>query len=235
MVEKLLKYQETDAKLREIEKTLLESEERKKAAIAKKYIEGVTDSVNKLDDRAAELLSAFEQATKEQIRLQEQESEIANALDESADEKAVAFLVKKAEELIGKIKALGDKASKIEKEIQDLYKEYQSIIKKTKAAQEQYNEFYPKYKELQNKFKEEKAGIEKDLDALKAKVDGALMERYLKKRNVDKIYPVIYEVRGGVCGNPRCNMELSAVEIDKLKKGEVIECGNCGRMIFQSK
>ncbi len=231
MVEKLLNYQKADAELREIEKSLSESVERKKAMSAKKYIDGVVENVNKLDDRAAELLSAFEQAINEQLKLKEQEEELSHALDESEDEKAVSYLLKKAEELISKIKALGEKASKIEKEIQAVYKEYVTIRNTTKVAQEQYNEYGNKYSELKKQVKDKKEGIEKQLEKLKNEVAPELMERYLRKRNSDKMYPVVFEARGNACG--ACNMELPANELNKLKKGEVIECGNCGRMIYQ--
>ena len=40
MIKALLAYQEQDAKLRDIEKTLSNSEERKKAVTAQKYLEG---------------------------------------------------------------------------------------------------------------------------------------------------------------------------------------------------
>ena len=83
--------------------------------------------------------------------------------------------------------------------------------------------------------KEEKASVEKELESLKAKVDPALMEMYLKKRNDSKIYPVVFAVSGEYCG--ACSTELSMSEKEKLKRGEIIECGNdkCGRLIYQEK
>ena len=57
------------------------------------------------------------------------------------------------------------------------------------------------------------------------------MERYLKKR-ANKIFPVVYAVSNKVCG--ACNMELSMSELNKLKNGEVIECDQCGRILYQA-
>ena len=230
MIEQLLAYQKADANLKEIEKTLSESVERKKAMSAKKYLDGVVENVNKLDDRAAELVFAYEQATQEQIKLKEQEQELARALDEASDDNAVNYLIKKVEELISKIKALGKKATMIENEIQSILKEYSTIKNTSKAAQAQYSEYGVKYNELKKSLKEKKDAVDAQLETLKKKVDPALMERYLKKRS-DKMYPVIYEVRGNSCG--ACNMELPAVELNKLKKGEVVDCSNCGRMIYK--
>lgn len=230
MIQALLNYQTTDAELKKIEKTLADSEERKKAVSAKKYLEGVEDNVNKLDDRAKELIVAYETATNEQIKLKEQEAVLRESLDTVSDEKEAAYLIKKAEELIAKIKALGSKASKIAEEIQAVIKEYSTIKATTKAAQVQYKENLEKYNALKESVKAKKEEVEKKLAQLKTKVDGALMEKYLKKR-ADKIYPVVFAVKGNVCG--ACNMELAMSEMNKLKNGDVIECGLCGRLLYQ--
>lgn len=232
MIQALLDYQKTDAKLRDIEKKLSGSEERKKAMTAKKYLEGVEENVNKLDVRAGELVAAYEKTNQEQEKLKEQEVEISEALNSLEDEKEASFLIKKAEELIARIKNLTAKANKISEEIQAVIKEYQTIKNTTKAAQVQYNENAKKYNELKDSVKDEKEAVEKELNALKSKVDGSLMDRYLAKR-ANKIYPVLYEVRGNVCG--ACNMELPMSEMNKLKNGEVVDCDQCGRMLYLQK
>ncbi len=232
MIQALLNYQKVDAQLRQIEKKLFESEERKKAMTAKKYLESVDENVNKLDDRASELFATYKGATDEQLKLEEQQTEILESIDSAEDEKQVQFLLKKVEELLSKIKTLGAKTKKIEEEIQNVLKEYSKIKNTTKAAQTQYKENVEKYNALKDSVKEEKENIEKQLDTLKSGVDPVLMDRYLKKR-AGKIYPVLYEVRGNVCG--ACNMELSMSEINKLKNGEIIDCDQCGRLIYQSK
>jgi len=229
MIKALLAYQEADANLRKIETMLASSEERKKAMNAKKYLEGVEESVNKLDVRAAELYATYEKATDEQLKLKEQESAITDALDAVEDEKEAAYLIKKAEELIAKIKTLGSKASKILEEIQAVVKEYSNIKKTTQAAQVQYKENAEKYNALKESVKGEKESVENELNELKAKVDPELMERYLKKR-ANKIYPVLFEVKGNVCG--ACRMELPMSEMNKLKNGGVIDCDQCGRLLY---
>lgn len=229
MIQALLDYQRVDAKLRDIEKKLSGSEERKKAVSAKKYLDGVEESVNKLDARAADLIAEYENQTQGQLKLKEQENAIADALAVLDDEKEAAFLLKKVEELISKIKALEAKAKKTAEEIQAVIKEYATIKATTKAAQAQYNENAKKYSELKASVQSEKESVEKELAALKAKVEPSLMARYVKKRE-SKIYPIVYAVRGNMCG--ACNMELPMAELNKLKKGEVVDCDQCGRMIY---
>ena len=60
-------------------------------------------------------------------------------------------------------------------------------------------------------------------------VEPTLMERYQKKR-ADKMYPILYEVKNNACG--ACRMNLSMSDMNKLKNGEVIDCEQCGRMIY---
>ncbi len=230
MIEKLLAYQQADARAKEIEKTLAESEDRKKYAVAKKYLEGVTENVNKLDLRASELLAAYEQATSAEDKLKEQEKELSLALEDSNDETAIFYLLKKVDELIAKIKSVAKQAKGIEQELKAIAEEYSAIVKKTKAAQEQYKTYGEKYNELKKSLKAKKDAVDAELESLKAGVDEELMQTYLKKR-ADKMYPIVYEIRGNSCG--ACNMELSGAELDKLKKGQVIECGNCGRMLYK--
>lgn len=232
MIQALLDYQAVDAKLKEIEKTLTNSEERKKAVSAKKYLESVEENVNKLDARASELVATYEQVTNEQLKLKEQESAIADAINGAEDEKEVLYLLKKIEEIIAKIKSLGSKANKISEEIQAVMKEYATIKNNTKVAQTQLADNLKKYNELKDSVKDEKEQVEKQLGDLKNKVDPVLMDRYLQKR-ANKIYPVLYAVRDNVCG--ACGMELSMSVREKLKNGEVVDCENCQRMNYVNK
>ncbi|MDY6367990.1 MAG: C4-type zinc ribbon domain-containing protein [Clostridia bacterium] len=230
MIEALLKYQERDKDLREIEQELSSSEERKKAVSAKKYLDGVEEAIAKLDAKAAELNAAYVAATNELERIREQDTEFHNAMENATDEGAANYLLKKTDEILARIKQMTAEANKIGVEIQNLIKEYNSVKANTKAAQMQYTEFGQKYNELKASKKPAIKEIEKDLEKLKKDVDPALMEKYEKKRK-EKIFPIVYKQEGNGCGY--CNMELSMVELDRLKNGEIIECENCHRLIFK--
>lgn len=232
MIEQLLKYQEVDAKLRKIEVELAGSEARKKAVAAKKYIDGVEENVNKLNAKAEELMHAYREIADEQERLSEQKEEFQSAFEHAEDEKAIAYLLKKVEDLETKIKRLVSQANKVLAGMQGVIKEYASIKNTTKAAQAQLAEHGKKYNELKQSKQEEKTAIEKELQELEGKVEPALMERYKKKRN-GKIFPVVYEIRGNVCG--ACNMELPMSVITRIKNGEVVECDQCGKLLYLKK
>ncbi len=232
MIEALLVYQQADAKLRKIETELAGSEARKKAISAKKYLEGVEDCVNRLDTRAETLAAEYEKASEELVKITEFQAEFESAVKEATDSSGVAYLIKKLDDVGLRIKALTGKLNKLAEEIQAIKKEYSGIKATTKDMKAQYSEFGKQYKELQASVKQEKEETEKQLEDLKSKVDPALMKRYLEKRAA-KIYPVVYEARENVCG--ACNMELSMSETTRLKGGEIIECSNCGRLLYREK
>ena len=229
MIKELLAYQNADAKLRKIEKELGASTAKKKAASARAYIEGVNDNVNKLDDRAQivsnESLSLFD----EQKKLAEQLSDIEKAIDSANDENEVNYLSKKADELLSQIKALAQKITKSNEDASKIVKEYAGFKSQTKTAQTQYAEAKEEYDKLKESFKDKIVAINNELEGLKKSVDATLMEKYDKKR-ANKIFPIVYEVTDSVCG--ACRMELSMLELNKLKNGEIIECDQCGRLLY---
>ncbi len=231
MIKELLEYQNVDAGLRKIEIELSGSEERKKAISAKKYLDGVEENVNKLDSRSADLMAQYDISKKEIEALKEQQEEFLKASDDAVDEVGINYLLKKIDEVVAKIKSLSNTISKIDEEIKSIIKEYSTIKATTRAAQVQYADNAKKYGELKLSFQGEREKIEKELEELKKKVDPDLMERYLKKR-ANKIYPVLFEVKNNVCG--ACNMQLSMSELGRLKNGEIIECDQCGRLLYKS-
>ncbi len=229
MIKALREYQSKDARLKEIENTLLSSEERKKRNSAKKYILGVEENVNKLDDKALKLKETFDRIALDSAKLTEQQQEIMQTLDGIEDQKEVQFLIKKIDEILAKIKALNSDAEKISTEMQSVVAEYEKIKKTTKVAQVQYKENSDKYKQLESSYQAEKDALESELKVLAKAVEPTLMERYQKKR-ADKMYPILYEVKNNACG--ACRMNLSMSDMNKLKNGEVIDCEQCGRMIY---
>lgn len=232
MIEELLAYQQKDAELNKIEKELSSSEARKKAVVAKKYLEGVEESVKNLDARAEKLIEVYQTAVAEQAKLQEFATEFEIALENAQDSSALSYLIKKIDDVSQKVKNLGSQIEKLSAEIQAVIKKYAGIKATTKSMQAQYSENGKAYQELQLSVKAEREKITKELAELEKKVDPALMKKYKEKRNA-KIFPVIFESTGNVCG--ACHMEVSMLEASKLKQGEILECAQCGRLMYVKK
>ena len=229
MIKELLHYQEVDGELREIETKLSRSEERKRAVEAKRYLDGVEESVNKIDAKAGELLAVYQNILKDIEKLEEQREELKKAYDGIEDEVGANYLIKKMDKLSSLIKNSLAQLKTIMDEFNAIAASYISIKKKAKEEQEKYKENAQKYNEFKASFQEDKKKIEAELEKIKKKVKPELMEKYIAKRE-NKMYPIFYKVEGGVCG--ACKMELSLSEINKIKNGEIIEC-QCGRLLYK--
>lgn len=233
MIEDLLKYQEEDAKLKKIENELASSEERKKAASAKKYLEGFDENLSKIDLKANELITFYEKTSGEIVELNEQAKDLSKAIEEAESEQETDYLLKKLDELVATIKYSENESKNLSQRISAVIKEY-AVLKNTyKAAKTQYEEYGVKYNELKASKADEMNKIKENLSKLEKKVEPSLMERYLKKRKEEKMFPVIFEVTSDVCG--ACHMNISLNEIAKLNNGEILECENCRRLLFKKK
>ncbi len=231
MIEELLAYQEVDAELKEYEKELAGSEERKKRVTARKFLEGVEETIAKLEANSTELMNAYSNVIEKMKQLKAQASEFDKALDEMQSQDECAYLMRKTEEVAREINALGDELARIEGDMQKTLKEYATLKNKNKEMRAQYEEFNEKYKQLVASKKDVKDNIDGRLQVLREKVDADIMALYDRKRKDEKLFPVLYAIRDNYCG--ACNMELSMSEINKLKNGEIIVCDNCRRMLYK--
>ncbi len=234
MIEKLLAYQEIDGNLKNLEAKVLGSEERKKVASAKKYLEGVEENLNKLNSQAGELNATYEALKVKQEKVLEKEKDIAKALASLQDGAEAEFLLKKANELMQELKSIDAELNKLSNAINEMAKEYSQIKNSTAAAQAQFAEFRPKYEQLRNEIQPEKEKIEKELEKLAKGIDKDAMELYLKKR-AEKLFPIVCEVKANgkdfMCAKCYNMLDLSAVS--KLNKGEIVECDHCHRLMFK--
>ena len=230
MIKSLLEYQTVDADLREIEVAISSSVERKKAHSAKNFLNGVNDSIAKLEQRAEELVKKYNSATHLYETLSEEIKEYDGVAD--MDEDHLTYVKKKAQNLSEEIGGLSSHIDQLAKEIESVLKEFAQLKADTKKAKAQYAEFVPKYNELKESKKPEMDAIKKKLAALEKKIDPEVLARYKQKRQ-DKIFPVLNEAseisKHAYC---RCGTELSLTAYNGLKGGNIIECENCHRLLY---
>lgn len=232
MIEQLIKYQETDGRLKAIEQEIGGSEERKKTASAKKFLDTVNESVGALDKRAKDLQTRFERLTALQATLSDNSKEFAQAIEECEDENGIQYLQKKADEVLIKLGQLEAELTAAADEMNSVLSNYLTLKKRTMEAKKQYSEYGQKYKELKAGKESEMKQIESELLALEKDVEPELMQKYKAKRK-DKMYPILFAVNDKLCSH--CRMELSMAEINRLGTGEIIECDNCRCLIYKQR
>ena len=230
MIKSLLEYQKVDAELREIEISLKQSEERKKASSAKNFLNGANESVAKLDQRAEELVSKFNASLKLLSQLEDEAKEYEGI--EDMDENQLSYVKKKAQALSEEISNLSSAIDGISKEIEGVLKEFAQLKSDIKKAKAQYSEYGPKYNELKASKEGEINQIKARLKKIEAGINADVLEKYKQRRN-DKIFPVLNEAKEmskhAYC---RCGTELSLTDYGNLKNGNIVECESCHRLLY---
>ena len=233
MIKSLLEYQNVDAELREIEVSLKQSEERKKASSAKNFLNGANESVAKLDQRAEELASKYNASLHLLSKLEEEASEYEDISD--MDEDQLSYVKKKAQALTEEINNLTHAIDGLAKEIESVLKEFAQLKADIKRAKAQYSEYGPKYNELKASKEGEISKIQARLKKLESSIDAEILDKYKQRRN-DKIFPVLNEAKEmskhAYC---RCGTELSLTDYGNLKNGSIVECDSCHRLLYLSK
>ena len=229
MIANLIKYQETDKKLKEIEDKLSKSEEKKKAAQAFNFLSAFPESVAKLDKKAEDLLAQLSTVSTKKQALSEQLKDISDEIENIDSEDAANYVMKKADELMSAIKALDETINKLSQSMAVVKTEYDKAKVSYVKAKEQYTEFGEKYNELKKSVKAESDAIKVELESLRKTVSADLMSQYDAKRK-DK-FPPLVNLNGNKCG--ACGMEISMKGISDLNNGALVECDNCHKLVYK--
>ena len=232
MIEQLLEYQQVDTKLREIETEISGSEARKKAVTAQTFLKSVNDNVASLEKRAEDLASNYSECVKALNSLTEQLKEYEGS-DEYTDLEQLGYLKKKSQALVDEIDGLAKAVDRISMEIAAVLKEFSQLKAKTKEANAVLAEYAPKYNELKASKESEIKAIKAELAKIEKKIPEEEMTLYKSKRK-DKIFPVLYPVQ--VVGKKphcsRCGTEFPMADFGSLKKGSIVECDSCHRLVY---
>lgn len=229
MIQEILNYQEVEGKLRKIENEIMQSDERKKTAAAKKILDVYDENVAALDKRAENLSAVYSKLTESYAKLNETLKEYSGAFETVDGYDEVSYLTKKTAKLFDSIKALEKEILSFADEIKNVINGNGKLKKTTAEALKIYNENGAKYKELKQSRQAEIDGLKKELLKLSKKVPAEIFDKY-NKLTEDKIFPVLYPLTNNRCG--RCGMELSMVHSSRIKANKYLECEQCRRIIY---
>lgn len=235
VIDKLLAYQEEDKKLFAIEKQLKDCEARKNGVKARKFLSTVSETLAGIEAKASELCGLYAKFTEELEKIKEDNAEFGAIADGVTDEKEIAYLKGKADELGKKLDELMKKVQKTEADMNEVARQYAKLRKETMFYQEQLKVSGAEYEKFKAPFEPEIKKIDAELKVLAKDIPLELMEKYAEKRK-DKRFPIVFGLseKDNHCGG--CGTELSMIQLDKLKKEDaIIECENCRALLFRTK
>ncbi|MGN0819392.1 MAG: hypothetical protein ACI4M6_03225 [Christensenellaceae bacterium] len=229
MINDLLNYQEIDSKLKAIEDGLKQSEEFRTFYKAHSYLKNAKESVIQLNDKAGALINQLNEKFEAFNNLDEGRKEFEENVIDEADEKQLAFLDKKLQELSKLLNATEQEIARLQQELKNILSQYSETYKTMKAKQAVRDEFKVKYEELAKSKEAEKKNIEKQLSEIEKKIPSQIMAKYKDKRKDGK-FPIVIKISDNFCR--RCGTELSLSERERLKQNKIIECTTCHNLIY---
>lgn len=228
-MQELLKYQELDANLRKVSQSLASSESRKKANEMQQYLRNTQDKLLQLD-KSAEAVSLTLKKVKQDY----------NAMIDRVEElvkKSASSSIDEVEACEQEVSKLAEKLSRMERDLNNLQgkllginKEFEGLMKNAKTAKANlgvYKQDYDKQKAL---YEPQIEKLKAEISEQKKKVRPELLAKYNSKAE-GKIFPIFVALKDNRCSG--CRMEVSAGRIKDLQTGHLIECENCGRIIYR--
>lgn len=224
---KILKYQELDLEIARLEGELGENQDRKNAMKMQQLLKDYQAKLIELNKKAKELDGGY-QKCKEVFNQMSSNLELINKNVASVDEKKIDGFIEANEGVLGNLIKLEKKLLAATNECTNIQTEYTNIMKGARTAKtnlEKHKADFARAKQdTENKIDEKK----KELETLSKSIDKNLMAKYKQKRN-EKTKVFVPEI-SGKCGG--CRMEISVSKQSKLKADGMIECENCGRIIY---
>ena len=228
MYKEILNYQEKEREMIKIEKELGASSERQRLLRAKKFLNDF-DKIESMNTRAQNLTIEFNKINGKIADLAKQLSEYDNMSGSSNGADEQNYFIKKVSQLDEKITSAEGELAQVTTDINEHVKYFEDYKKKVKMAKDEFGEYKNKYDELKQSRQPEITDIQNLLTEIEGKIESDLFARY-KNIRAKKIFPALVPLSGENCGH--CRMELAMNRISEIKDKKIIECEDCGRLIY---
>ncbi len=231
-IESILKYQSLDSELFKIEKSLRESQNKKKVDELRDNMKSAQTKSFKLEENAGKLIGEIEKV-KQQVKTQEGKMQEFLSKD----------LESMSKEDLQKLSALKDKLNQnliiLEKNLTALAENMNAILAEFNKTIKTFNNCRSEYAKRKQVYEQDVANAEakkkelaSSLAALAKGIDPKLMEAYLKRRS-ENVFPVLVPLNGNCCGG--CHMELPFAVLTKINEEGHTTCEHCRRIVYVKK
>jgi len=233
MIEKVLTYQETDGKIRQIEKQLNDSESKKRGRQFSAYLRDAEAAFKKMEQRSKELnimLNGLTQSFDEKVKLV---TEYEKNVDTSRDLEEINYLRKKIDDLAKVLMSVDKDVKGILQEIEEISKQYDSYRDKYPMARKQYLECKENYEKEKQARVPELNELQKSLKKIEKTLDPEMLDTYQKIKGQGIYPPFVPLVGSNQCGG--CQMEIPSGIVANIDQKGYIKCDNCRRIVYKTK
>ena len=223
----MLKYQELDQQIAKIESDINQNADRKNAIKMQQSLKDYQAKLIELNAKTKKLFEDFENYTKVFNQMAENLEVVGKKLD-AKDEKKIDGLIEASDAITNNLMRLEKKISAVIAECTAVQNEYNTIMKSARTAKTSLQKYKESFATAKDAGEAKIAEIKTELDKLSKAIDAKLLAKYKQKRT-EKQNVFVSDI-GGKCGG--CRMEISVSKQSKLKADGMIECENCGRIIY---
>lgn len=225
-MQELIKYQELDSKLRKLNATLNNNENRAKANQMQQFMRDTQTKIIALDDSAAKTVELVKKLKAEQEKAIDKIEALLKS--QNADlEKSEAEAVKLAEVLM----KLERDLSNVQNKLIAINKEFEGLMKNAKTAKSNLMFYKQEFDKAKQTYAPQIEALEREMTDQKKKVKPELMAKYQSKSE-GKIFPIFVPLTSNRCGG--CHMDIPVGKIKDIESHGFIECENCGRFVYKA-
>ena len=231
-LQKILDYQTVDMQLFKLEMALRNSDAGKSLAASKSEMAKKAGDIQKCVKDADEVKVIVEKYREIYKKIAFEMSELSDVLEHFEEPKEIDRYEKQIDQ--SKKKLL-----EIEKELTKLVKKMDECVSRANESLVKYSEFNKTAQVAMKKLNEMKASMQNEAKELNEKLKElkkVLPENFIEKYNNIKKngkMPVLVEgdTENKICKG--CRMELYNKELEMLDGGKLVECPNCGRILYK--
>ena len=225
-MKEILEYQKIDSQIRKLEAEIKNSEDRKNASRMQEYLQTSQAKLAKLEEQSEKL-----------VKLQKKALETYNEFVAKLEAIMKEEVKSKADvsSQMEKLNSMHTYCTKLEKDMESLKSslekiaaDFDALMKNSKTARGNFEVYKNRFNAQKQKLEPEIKKLEAERDKLAKACDGALLQKY--KQKAESKSPVFVACVSGSCGG--CRMEISGAKMKALKESKIIECENCGRLIY---
>ncbi len=228
----LWEYQQIDLQVANVERKLRGSPTRKKLMQARDYILDAQNLMKKMEADAGEIRINYDSIKQRNDALVAELNSLMGYIADSDGNTTMQELERMRKEVAEIQSNLGKHERELQ-QIMDRLSRIEGNVSKIASNAPKAKRDYTELKEVYDKEaavnSAEAAPYRKQMQALEAQINPKMLQRYqsIKKTRINPLAPV----RNSRCSG--CNMELPSVVLKKVvESGTLMECENCGRLLF---
>ncbi len=232
----LYEYQQADAELEAYEKNLKNTPTRKQLIKLQNYLKKQQAVLRDMENKALVEQNALSEIESQYDRMIELLNKKHKNIDEyekmnpeELDYNVVRDLVHEYEVTYENIVKQKHRAVTVQNKAEETAAKLKDILVRVSQAQKEFAELKKQHEDELRAGSDTLDKLRKAVELAASKVEPALIERYNRIKQ-NRAMPVSLLKEGRCMG---CNMELPSRDLAKLKKeGAIVECENCGRILY---